>query len=78
MASAIELIVGTYVRLKNRRALEEMLLHRQRLSIELSSRGSSYDVTGPIRQVEEDIVVLKAGIAELGGTAPVPCVSWSL
>jgi hypothetical protein len=77
MATAIELIVGTYVRLKNRRALEEMLLHRQRLSVDLNTRRSGFDVTGPIRQVDEDIAVIKAGITELGGTAPVPYVSWS-
>jgi len=75
--TAIKLIVRTYVRLKNRRALEEMLLHRQRLSVDLNSRGASFDVSGPIRQVDEEIAVLKAGIAELGGTAPVPRVSWS-
>jgi hypothetical protein len=77
MATAIELIVGTYVRLKNRRALEEMLLHRQRLSIDLNGRTSSFDVSGPLRQVDADIAVIKAGLAELGGTAPVPRVYWS-
>jgi hypothetical protein len=77
MPAAIELIVGTYVRLKKRRALEEMLLHRQRLAIDLNSR-SGFDVSGPIRQVDEDIAVIKSGLAELGGTAPVPPVSWSL
>ena len=76
MASAIELIVGTYVRLKNRRALEQMLLHRQRLSVDLNSRRAGFDVSGPIRQVDEDIAAIRAGIAELGGTAPVPSVNW--
>ena len=77
MATAIELIVGTYVRLKNRRALEDMLLHRQRLSVDLNSRKSGFDIAGPIRQVDEDITVIKTGLAELGGTAPLPPVSWS-
>jgi hypothetical protein len=77
MTTAIELIVGTYVRLKNRRALEEMLLHRQRLSVDLNGRRSSFDVSGTIRQVDEDIAVIKTGLAELGGTMPVPRVSWS-
>ncbi|HLG85054.1 MAG TPA: hypothetical protein VKY22_28980 [Bradyrhizobium sp.] len=77
MATAIELIVRTYVRLKNRAALEEMLLHRQRLSVDLNSRKSSFDVAGPAGQIDEDILAIKAGLAELGGTAPVPRVSWS-
>jgi len=77
MKTAIELIVKTYVRLNNRRALEEMLLHRQRLWVDLNTRSSTFDVTVPIGQIDEEIEVLKAGIAELGGTAPVPWVSWS-
>ena len=77
MKTAIELIVKTYVRLNNRRALEEMLLHRQRSWVDLNTRSSGFDVTGPIRQIDEEIAVLQAGIAELGGTAPVPRVSWS-
>jgi hypothetical protein len=76
MANAIDLIVKTYVRLKNRHALQDMLLHRQRLAIDLNSR-SGFDVSGPIRQVDQDIAVIKAGLAELGGTVPVPTVSWS-
>jgi hypothetical protein len=76
MPGAIELIVGTYVRLKKRRALEEMLLHRQRLAIDLNSR-SGFDVSKPIRQVDEDIAVIKAGLAELGITTAVPPVGWS-
>ena len=76
MATAIELIVKTYVRMKNRRALEAMLLHRQRLSVDLNAR-SGFDVSRLICQVDEDIAVLKAGLAELGGTAAVPLVNWS-
>jgi hypothetical protein len=76
MPAAIVRIVLTYVRLKNRRALEEMLLHRQRLVVDLSTR-SGFDVAGPISEIDDDIAVIKAGLAELGGTAPVPPVIWS-
>ena len=76
MPTAIELIVGTYVLLKNRRALEEMLLHRQRLAVDLNSR-SGFDPSRSIHQVDEDIAVIKAGLAVLGGTAAVPPVDWS-
>jgi transketolase C-terminal domain/subunit len=77
MLTAIEVIVRAYVRLKNRRALEEMLLHRQRLAVDLSTRSSGFDVSGPVHQVEEDIAVIRAGLAELGATVPVPSVNWS-
>jgi len=76
MPAAIELIVRTYVRLKKRRALEELLLHRQRLALDLRSR-SGLAVSGSIRQVEEDIAAIKAGLAELGKTAAVPPVGWA-
>ena len=76
MPTAIELIVGTYVLLKNRRALEEMLLHRQRLAVDLNSR-SGFDASRSPHQVDEDIAVIKAGLAVLGGTATVPPVDWS-
>jgi hypothetical protein len=73
MPTAIELIVGTYVLLKNRQALEEMLLHRQRLAVDLNSR-SSFDASQPIPHVNEDIAVIEAGLVLLGGSAAVPLV----
>jgi hypothetical protein len=76
MPTAIELIVGTYVLLKNRRALEEMLQHRQRLAVDLNSR-SGFDPSRSIHQVDEDIAVIRAGLAVLGRTAAVPPVDWS-
>jgi len=76
MPAAIELIVRTYVRLKKRRALEELLLHRQRLALDLRHR-SGLAVSGSLRQVEEDIAAIKAGLAELGKTAAVPPVGWA-
>lgn len=76
MPAAIELIVRTYVRLKKRQALEDMLLHRQRLAFRLNSR-SGFGVSQSIRQVEEDIAAIKAGLAELGKTAAVPPVGWN-
>jgi hypothetical protein len=76
MPAAIELIVRTYVRLKKRQALEEMLLHRQRLALELNSR-SGFAISRSVRQVDEDIAAIKAGLAELGKTAAVPPVGWA-
>jgi hypothetical protein len=53
-----------------------MLLHRQRLAVDLNSR-SGFDASRSIHQVDEDIAVIKAGLAVLGGTAAVPPVDWS-
>jgi len=56
MPSAIEQIVDTYVRLNNRRALEAMLMHRQRLAI--SIKGKVYDRSPVIEKIDEDIAGL--------------------
>lgn len=64
MPSAIEQIVETYVRLKNRRALEGLMMHRQRLAVDLKGR-SGYDFSSPIQQIDEEIAVIEAGLARL-------------
>ncbi len=64
MESAIERIVESYVRLKNRRALEEMRMHRMRLAVELKSR-TGYDFSLPIRSIDEEIAIIDAGLERL-------------
>ncbi len=64
MPSAIEQIVDIYVRLKNRRGLDELMMHRQRLAVSLKSR-SGYDFSLPIGQIEEEIAVIEAGLGRL-------------
>jgi hypothetical protein len=64
MPSAIEQIVETYVRLKNRRGLDQLMMHRQRLAIDLKSR-SGYDFSLPISQVDEEIAIIEAGLSRL-------------
>jgi hypothetical protein len=68
MPSAIEQIVTVYVRLNNRRALEQLMMHRQRLAIDLSAR-SGYDFSRAIRQINEEIAVIAAGIEKLTSAA---------
>jgi hypothetical protein len=68
MPSAIEQIVDAYVRLNNRRALEEMMRHRQRLAIDLNAL-SGPNFGAPIRQVNEDIVVIGTGLSKLDARA---------
>src|SRR5690242_15818957 len=47
MDKAIELIVDAYVRLQNRKALEDLRTHRRRLLADLKGRSSSiYDLSG--------------------------------
>jgi hypothetical protein len=47
MDKAIEQIVDAYVRLQNRKALEDLRTHRQRLLSDLKGRSDSvYDVSG--------------------------------
>jgi hypothetical protein len=66
MPSAIEQIVDTYVRLKNRQALEAMLMHRQRLAI--SIKGGLYDRSLVIEKVDQDIAAIQAGLKRLTAT----------
>jgi hypothetical protein len=70
--SAIELIVDSYVKLNNRATLEELREHRQRLKDELQKKaGPWFDVGPTIRQVDEDLRTIEAGLERLraGGQA---------
>jgi hypothetical protein len=68
MPSAIEQIVDTYVRLKNRRGLEQLMMHRQRLAVDLKSK-SGYDFSLPIGQIDEEIAIIEAGLSRLKADA---------
>lgn len=57
MEPAIQKIVDAYVRLGNRRAVEDLLMHRRRLSIDLRGR-SGYDFSRPIEQIDEEIRII--------------------
>ena len=57
MEPAIKKIVDTYVRLGNRRAIEDLLMHRRRLSIDLRGR-SGYDFSRPIEQIDAEIRII--------------------
>jgi hypothetical protein len=57
MEPAIKKIVDTYLRLGNRRAIEDLLMHRRRLSIDLGGR-TGYDYSRPIAQIDEEIRII--------------------
>jgi hypothetical protein len=75
MPSAIEQIVDTYVRLNNRRALETMLMHRQRLAIGIKGNGFHHSLAG--KKIDEDIAAIQVGLNRIIGTNP-PRASSSL
>jgi hypothetical protein len=60
---AIEQLVDAYVRLKNRKALEDLRTHRHGLLSDLKgSLDSVYDVSGAIRQLEDELAIIEAGL----------------
>jgi hypothetical protein len=66
MDRAIERIVDAYVRLQNRKALEDLRTHRQGLLSDLKRRSNLvYDVSGPIRELENELAVINAGLEKL-------------
>jgi hypothetical protein len=69
MSEAIERIVDAYVKLRNRKALEELRAHRHRLATELESINSPLDLSSSIKQLEEEIVVIEAGLTKLNTAA---------
>ncbi|MGY4504910.1 hypothetical protein ACVWYH_008867 [Bradyrhizobium sp. GM24.11] len=65
MPNAIEQIVDAYVRLKNRRGLDELMMHRQRLAVDLKSRSGAYDFSRPIGKIDEEIAIIEKGLSRL-------------
>jgi hypothetical protein len=69
MSTAIEHIVSVFVALGNRRQLEDMKLQRERAVLDLQGQSG---VSVPIRQLENEIAVIDAGLEKLpplGSTA---------
>jgi hypothetical protein len=55
MDTAIEQIIDAYVRLQNRKALEDLRTLRQGLLSDLKGRSdSAYDVSGAMRQLGDE------------------------
>ena len=64
MEPAIKRIIETYVRLNNRGAIEDLLIHRRRLVINLRAR-LDYDVSRPLAQIEEEIAIILAALEQV-------------
>jgi hypothetical protein len=67
MSTAISSIVDGYVRRKNRKALEDLREHRQRLKVNLFLMGQErdYRVDQTLRFFDDDLAVIEAGIERL-------------
>ncbi|MGY3407307.1 hypothetical protein ACVWZV_003420 [Bradyrhizobium sp. GM5.1] len=64
MSSTIELIVSAHVKLRNRRALEDLREHRRQLLGRLRT-VTGLDPALAIERVEEDIRAIEEGLEEL-------------
>lgn len=65
MEKAIERIVDAYVRLKNHQALEDLMQHRQKIALDLGAHRNDLDVTLSLRQINDEIAVIEAGMRKL-------------
>ena len=64
MSEAIKLIVGGYLSLKNREALEDLRAHRQRLRKQLEDRSGGCIDAGPTMEVfDEELRVIESALA---------------
>jgi ABC-type phosphate transport system auxiliary subunit len=70
MSTAMETIVGAYVRMRNHHALEGLRMHRHRLAIDVRLRkNSNYDYGLIIRKMAEDIKAIEEGLEQLDASA---------
>ena len=64
MTEALKMIVDGYLSLKNRRALEEMRVHRERLRKQIEERTPGGIDAGPTMLLfEEELNVIQAALA---------------
>lgn len=64
MVKAIELIVAGYVKVKDRRALVNMLTHRQKVRAELQA-VTGINPANAVQALEDEIAIIEAGLDEL-------------
>jgi hypothetical protein len=66
LTKAIEGIVDAYVKLGDRRALEDLRMHRRRLAVDLKGRSSGpYDFSLPLGQIDDEIAAIEVGLERL-------------
>jgi hypothetical protein len=67
MASAFQVIVDIYVRNGNRKAIQESLAHRRKLSSELKSVSDADRHLALLAELAHEITLLEAGLNRLDG-----------
>lgn len=68
MSKAMELIVANYVKVRDRRALTDLLAHRRKVFAELQA-VSGINPENAVRAIQEELTLIEAGLEEL---APPP------
>lgn len=69
MSKAIKLIVDGYVCLNERKALKDLKSERERLAAYLKRTNGRLDHDATIKQIQEEIAIIQAGLTRLGPTA---------
>ena len=64
MSSAMQIIVAGYVKIRDRRALEDLLAHRRKVLAELQA-VTGVDPASSISVVQDEIGMIEAGLEEL-------------
>jgi hypothetical protein len=65
MSKAIELIVDGFVQLKDRKALEDLRMHRRKLAVDLKAKTGVLDLSQSIVQIDEETAAIEAGLERL-------------
>ncbi|MBW5434542.1 hypothetical protein FXB41_07050 [Bradyrhizobium canariense] len=60
----MELIVASYVKVRDRRALTELLAHRRKVLAELQAEAG-INPESAIRAIQDEMAVIEAGLEEL-------------
>ncbi|MFK4726320.1 hypothetical protein ABIE89_007420 [Bradyrhizobium niftali] len=64
MSKAIELIVASYVKVRDRRALTDLLAHRRKVLAQLQAEsGINPEIAA--NAIQEELAVIEAGLEEL-------------
>ncbi|MET4320270.1 hypothetical protein [Bradyrhizobium sp. RT5a] len=64
MSEAMELIVAGYVKVRDRRALTDLLAHRRKVLAELQT-VSGINPENAVRAIQDELAVIEAGLEEL-------------
>lgn len=64
MSTAMEMIVAGYVKMRDRRALADLLAHRRKVLAELQA-VSGNNPRNAVKAIQEELALVEAGLEEL-------------